>query len=115
MNRNEMIDVLKGNVKYIDAKACQEDLDEIADWISNMGSTDGSKPYDLYRCPWCGGFAIVIKEPMKPGHMKIYVKCTNCGAVHPHGTFSTYDSFVCSNEEAEDLAVDAWNTRYKFD
>lgn len=71
----------------------------------------------IKTCPWCGATALMRKEPIRylwhdnRGYVEEYyyeLQCSRCAATAPYGR---YDTIHAKPEEAERLAIDAWNAR----
>ena len=62
-------------------------------------------PLHLSRCPFCGGEAVLCKEPALTLDDYHYVKCSDCAA-HTAAYFGAHATIDC---------VNAWNRRFKND
>lgn len=66
---------------------------------------------DLKRCPFCGHRAELITDTFENEYEVVLtyalVKCMTCGT-----KTKKYKALEVDTEEAADLAIDAWNTRW---
>ena len=76
---------------------------------------------DIKKCPFCGGYAIIEREPngyptiigSKQGYHCgdiFYVKCNNCGATS-RKVKSDYDMADDLTNEELKKAINSWNER----